>query len=373
MTPETHFDLAARLPTLELGSTVTDGPTPDLTQYDVITTNLSGGKDSWLMECLALQEAREADVVDRVYSFHATLGVLEWPSVRVGTEVFPSVSTLAALQSSASGLPADRHLERTKMTQDQTPAVYDLLTYVAAYGRFPRLGTRFCTKAFKEQLEEAEMTPIINNLKVTLGLAHAPTARKLTRPVRRLKVLGLRSDESRDRAERPGYRNISSNSIRHTDEWCPAKDWTTQDVKDFHAASGFQHHWTYDSSPGAGDWAGTSRCSCSFCVLSSKRDLVIAVRRRPRLANLIALVEAVRGDTFQAGRSMHDLIDLARKKGGPDPGIVLDDETPEFERMEKAVRAALSQPPRKEIERATLNRPRLPLLTEESAPCGARC
>ncbi|MFJ2629563.1 phosphoadenosine phosphosulfate reductase [Streptomyces sp. NPDC087532] len=360
-------------PTLEQGRTITEGPVPDLTQYDVITNNLSGGKDSWLMACLAMQEAREADVEERVYSFHATLGALEWPSVQVGTEIFPSVSTLAALQSSASGLPTDRHLESTKMTQDDTPTVYDLLTYVAAYGRFPRLGTRFCTKAYKEQLEEAAMTPIINQLKVTLGLASTPTARKIDRPIRRLKVLGLRSDESRDRAERPAYRNISSNSIRHTDEWCPAKDWTTQDVKDFHAASGFQHHWTYDSYPGAGDWEGTSRCSCSFCVLSSKRDLIIAVRRRPRLATLIALVEKVRGDTFQAGRSMHDLIELSQQKGGPDPGVILNDETPEFEAMEKAVRAALSRPPRKEIDRATLNRPRLPLLTEPSAPCDARC
>lgn len=319
----------------EQGSTITAGPIPDLTQYDVITGNLSGGKDSWLMECLMMQEARDAGVADRVYTFHATLGALEWPSVQVGTDIFPSVSSLAALQSSASGIPEDRHLERTKMTLDDAPAVYDLLTYIAAYGRFPRLGTRFCTKAFKEQLEEAAMTPIINNLKVTLGLAHTPTARKLARPIRRLKVLGLRSDESRDRAERPAYRNISSNSIRHTDEWCPAKDWTTQDVKDFHAASAFQHHWTYDSFPGAGDWAGTSRCSCSFCVLSSKRDLIIAVRRRPRLADLIALVEAVRGDTFQAERSMHDLIDLSRQKGGPDPGVVLDDETPSSNRWRR--------------------------------------
>ncbi|MFF5019458.1 hypothetical protein [Streptomyces sp. NPDC001165] len=70
---------------------------------------------------------------------------------------------------------------------------------------------------------------------------------------------------------------------------------------------------------------------------------------------------------------MHDLIELSRQKGGPDPGIVLDDETPEFERMEKAVRVVLSHPPRKEIERATLNRPRLPLLTEQGAPCDARC
>ncbi|WP_331762447.1 phosphoadenosine phosphosulfate reductase (plasmid) [Streptomyces sp. NBC_01527] len=356
-----------------LGATVTDGPTPDLTQYDVVTINLSGGKDSWITACLAMEAARAAGVSERVYTFHATLGCLDWPAVQIGGQTYPSVSTLAALQSSTSGVPTTRHLERTKTTLDDEPVTYDLLTYIAAYGRFPRKGTRFCTKGFKEQVEEAAMTPVINELKVPLGLAASPTAIKLVRPIRRLKVLGLRSDESRDRAARPAYRNISTNSVRHTDEWCPAKDWSTPEVREFHKATGFPHHWTYDSTPGAGDWEGTSRCSCSYCVLGSKRDLIIAARRRLRLARLIALAEAVRGDTFQANRSMHDLIEMAQAKGGPTPGIVIDDETPEFEAMERSVRSALSRPPRKEIERATLKWPRLPLLTEGPAACSGGC
>ncbi|MCX4573282.1 hypothetical protein OHB41_08825 [Streptomyces sp. NBC_01571] len=185
-------------------NTVTRDQLPNLADYDLIVGNLSGGKDSWLMQSVLMDAARAAGVADRVWTFHATLGPLEWPGVEYGGQYYPSVSELAAQQSAASGVPAERHIEATKLTLDDDPEPYDLLTYIAAYGCFPRLGTRYCTKAFKEQVEDASFTPIINGLKVKLGLATKPNAVKLTRRVRRLKSLGLRSDESRDRAARSG-------------------------------------------------------------------------------------------------------------------------------------------------------------------------
>ncbi|MCQ9179067.1 phosphoadenosine phosphosulfate reductase [Streptomyces sp. IBSBF 2953] len=353
-------------------NTVTRDQLPNLADYDLIVGNLSGGKDSWLMQSVLMDAARAAGVADRVWTFHATLGPLEWPGVEYGGQYYPSVSELAAQQSAASGVPAERHIEATKLTLDDDPEPYDLLTYIAAYGCFPRLGTRYCTKAFKEQVEDASFTPIINGLKVKLGLATKPNAVKLTRRVRRLKSLGLRSDESRDRAARPAYRNVMTNGVRHLDEWCPAKDWTTQQVKDFHAETGFPHHWTYDSHPGAGDWAGTSRCSCSFCILGSKRDLLISVQRRPRLAELIAHVETVRGDTFRPDISMHELIALSRQPGAPKGGVVIPDETPEFQATKASVMDALSKPPRKETRLAGRPRTSLPLLTDTCASCN-RC
>ncbi|MFF4527064.1 hypothetical protein ACFY1D_37465, partial [Streptomyces bluensis] len=199
-----ELDTGATTTLLVPEGTVTRDALPNLADYDLIVGNLSGGKDSWLMQSLLMNAAREAGVEDRVWTFHATLGPMEWPGVTYEGQYYPSVSELAAQQSLASGVPAERHIEATKMTLGDNPQPYDLLTYIAAYGRFPRLGTRFCTKGFKEQVEEAAFTPVINDLKVSLGLASKPTAIKLTRPVRRLKSLGLRSDESRDRAKRSG-------------------------------------------------------------------------------------------------------------------------------------------------------------------------
>ncbi len=190
---------------------------------------------------------------------------------------------------------------------------------------------------------------------------------KLRRPVRRLKVLGLRAQESRDRAKRPAYRHVHRNGVRHVDEWCPVKDWTKDDVRALHTATGMAHHWTYDSRPGADDWQGTSRSSCSLCFLASRRDLLLGVARRPRLAALIAHVEQARGDTFRPDWSMAQLIAWSSRPGAPAPGIVLADQTPEFAHLERQVTLALARAPRRLPHLAT----RLPVLGDDG--CTARC
>ncbi|MFD4604367.1 hypothetical protein ACFWPQ_40920 [Streptomyces sp. NPDC058464] len=85
-------------------------------------------------------------------------------------------------------------------------------------------------------------------------------------------------------------------------------------------------------------------CSCSLCVLANQRDLLLAVRRRPRLAGLYALVERVRGVPFNPNTSMAELIERARRPKAPDPGVVIKDEGPEFDALESAVEAALKKP-----------------------------
>ncbi|WP_042422341.1 phosphoadenosine phosphosulfate reductase [Streptacidiphilus anmyonensis] len=347
--------------------TVTRAPAPDLADYDVISVNLSGGGDSFAAVHELMGAAQAAGVADRVWTFHATLGPADWPDVHDGAgRLHPGAAGMAAAQSLFCGVPAGRHLVGTKLTTGPEPVVYDLLTYTAAYGRFPRLGTRYCTRQFKEAVEEAAFTPVINQLKVTLGLAGAPTAVKLRRPVRRLKVLGLRAEESRARAERPAYRHVHRNGVRHVDEWSPVKAWTKDDVRALHARTGMPHHWTYDSRPGANDWLGTSRCSCSLCFLSARRDLLLGAARRPRYAALIARVEQVRGDTFRPDWSMAQLIEESKRPGAPEPGIVLADETPEFAHLERQVALALAQPPRRLPHLAA----RLPVLGDG---CAATC
>lgn len=72
--------------------------------------------------------------------------------------------------------------------------------------------------------------------------------RKLGRPVRILKVMGLRAVESRDRAHHPAYRNILTNGARIVDEWLPVKDWPTAAVLEWHQDAPMPHHWTYDGA-----------------------------------------------------------------------------------------------------------------------------
>ncbi|MER6694031.1 hypothetical protein [Streptomyces minutiscleroticus] len=106
-----------------------------------------------------------------------------------------------------------------------------LLTEIAAYGCFPRLGSPYCRKHAKESLISSAWTPLVKQLRPELG-----------RPVRILKVMGLRADESRDRTHRPAYRNIQTNGARIVDEWLPIKDWTTPAVREWHQDSPVAPH-----------------------------------------------------------------------------------------------------------------------------------
>ncbi|MFF4283012.1 phosphoadenosine phosphosulfate reductase [Streptomyces kronopolitis] len=330
--------------------TITRGPRPYLPDYDYVDVQLSGGKDSGLMAAETMDVARRDGAEDLVWSHHASLGVVEWPSVTHGGTVWPSVAELAAQQSVAYGVPRERHVEvtRTKAGPGGTSAPWGLLSEIAAYGRFPRLGSPYCRKSAKESPISASWTLTVRKRRRELG-----------RPVRILKVLGLRGDESPSRRDRPAYRNVLTNGARIVDEWLPIQDWRTPEVKEWYKDALIPYHWTYDSVPGAGDWLGTSRCSCSFCFLASKRDLVLSCARRPRLSALYAEVEAVRGDRFTYGWRMHDLIRSAAE--APPPGIVLDDDTPAFAALAAQVRAALHHPPRKE--------PKLARQSADAEPC----
>ncbi|GAB2765749.1 phosphoadenosine phosphosulfate reductase [Streptomyces bullii] len=316
---------------------------PDLTSYDLLAPQLSGGKDSAVMMFVFMEATRAAGVDDRVISYHSSLGVLEWPPVVFGGIRYPGVSELAALQSAAFGVPAERHLEvtRTMPGPDGTRMPRSLLTEIAAYGRFPRMGSPYCRKSAKESVVSSAWTPIVNRLKRELG-----------RPVRILKVMGLRSDEGPDRKKRAAFRTVQANSARVVDEWLPVKDWSTDAVKEWHADAPVPYCWTYDSAPGAGDWGGTSRCSCSLCVFASRHDVLLSIGRRPRLADLYAEVEQVRGDSFRADWRITDLIRHAAACGAPDPGVVCSDDGPEFTALEEQVRAAMEEEPRKEPDLA---------------------
>lgn len=133
------------------------------------------------------------------------------------------------------------------------------------------------------------------------------------------------------------------NGARGVDEWLPVKEW--------HADAPVPYAWTYDSVPGAGAWSGTSRCSCSLCVFASKGDVLLSIGRRPRLADLYAEVERVRGDSFRPGWRITDLIRHAEQCGAPDPGVVCLDDGPEFTALEAGTGGA-AEGARKEPELA---------------------
>ncbi|MER5302230.1 phosphoadenosine phosphosulfate reductase [Streptomyces lasiicapitis] len=325
--------MSAQLDLFATGSTAPDA-VELVARQDFTILNLSGGKDGLRAAVKARDSARQAGTEDRLWTVHASLGPMEWPSCTVDGVRYPSVGELAAEHSRLLGVPPERHLE---LRRHRSGAPYDLLTFVAERGDWPWLGrARFCTGDWKTKLIFGAFSQAARDFKKARG-----------RPARMLNVLGIRADESRDRRNRPALHRTTDNSHRVVDEWLPAHAESTAFVKAWTDAEGWPHHWAYDSVPGAGDWAGNSRCSCSACVFSNRRDLLLAVARRPRLAALYAEVEYRRGVPFNPNTTITALIQEAARPGAPDPGVVLDDDTADFEALERSVRAALMRPPKR--------------------------
>jgi 3'-phosphoadenosine 5'-phosphosulfate sulfotransferase (PAPS reductase)/FAD synthetase len=315
-------------------STVTGGPRPDLTAYDLIVIGLSG-KDGHAALEVTLGQAREAGVAgvaDRVYTVHADLGDIEWPPVAHRGRYYPDNRELVQITATRYSIPTARQILTRRVVTDPAGRrqAHSLLAYVAARGKWPDINARFCTSDMKTGKIRVALTPHIRHRR-----------RFLNRPVRILNVTGLRAAESARRRNLAVYSASSVNGSRHIDDYLPVHELSTQDVRDLVDASGIGHHWAYDSQPGAHDWRGSSRLSCSFCVLSNRDDLVLAAQRRPRLARLYAEVEDRISHQFRADYSMRQIITWAAHNRR-DPGVIVDEDTPAFAALAAAVRAQLT-------------------------------
>ncbi len=151
--------------------------------------------------------------------------------------------------------------------------------------------------------------------------AFTPQVRALRKetdgPLMFANVLGMRAEESTERRNREMWRRTTDNSARVVDEWLPAHQVTTEEVWERTISAGLPYHWCYDSYPGAKDRRGSSRCSCSACTLANHRDLLLTAGRRPRLAELCALVERVRQVPFNPNITMAEVIALSRRRDAP--------------------------------------------------------
>ena len=256
-----------------------DGP-DDLSAYDVILVNSSAGKDSQCMltELVAQCDAQGIDR-SRLIVVHADLGRVEWEGTR----------ELAQEQAEHYGL-------RFEVVRREKG---DLLDQIEARGMFPSSAARYCTSDQKT----AQV------LKLMTRLADDHRAAGHDRPIRILNCLGIRAQESPARAKKVAYGPDvpASNGRRIVERWLPIFHWTETQVWDTIRASGVRYHPAYD--------AGMPRLSCVFCVLAGERELRIAARLNPALADEYVAVEKRIGHTFKNGRSIAAIVEAARAEG----------------------------------------------------------
>ena len=205
----------------------------------LVAINSSGGKDSQAMTILLSR------IVPRVQlaAVHARLGEMEWPG------------TVEHIEAT---LPAGVSLIFAPVASGKS-----LLDRVEERGMFPGVRQRWCTAEHKRGPIDRELRHYLKANPRFEG--------------RLINALGIRRDESRDRARRIPWRRNERMSVagREVYDWLPVFELTTEDVFGVIAEAGQAPHPVYSF--------GLTRCSCSFCIFSSRSDLRRAAELRPDL------------------------------------------------------------------------------------------
>ena len=205
----------------------------------LVAVNSSGGKDS---QCMTILLSRIVPL-EQLLIVHAPLGEVEWP----GTVNFIE-----------STIPA-----RVPFILAPIASGKSLLETVEQRGRWPSPKARYCTAGHKRGPIERELRRHLR--------AHPRFEGRL------VNAMGLRRDESRERAKRTPWRRNERMSLagREVYDWLPVFDLTTEDVFRVIDEDGQSPHPVYS--------LGLGRCSCSFCIFGSRSDLRRAAELRPDL------------------------------------------------------------------------------------------
>ncbi|MCY4439684.1 MAG: phosphoadenosine phosphosulfate reductase family protein [Deltaproteobacteria bacterium] len=220
----------------------------------LVAVSVSGGKDS---QCMTILLARIVPR-DQLVVVHAPLGEVEWPG------------TVEHIENT---LPAGVPLIFAHVTSGKS-----LLEHVEERGMFPAPKVRWCTASLKRSPIERELRRYLK--------AHPRFEGRL------VSAMGLRRDESADRARRIPWKRSDRNSRagREWFDWLPIFDLTAQDVFRIIREEGQSPHWVYAE--------GMSRCSCSFCLFSSRSDMRRAAELRPLLYKAYSRLEKRIGHTL---------------------------------------------------------------------------
>ena len=220
----------------------------------LMAINSSGGKDSQAMTILLSRIVPH----DQLVVVHAPLGEVEWPG------------TIEHIQNT---IPAGVPLIFAPVASGKS-----LLEHVEERGRFPGPRTRFCTRGLKVSPIERELRRYLKAHPCFAGLI--------------VSAVGIRRDESTARSKRIPWAHSDRNSRagREWFDWLPIFDLTVDDVFRVIRGAGQSPHWVYAQ--------GISRCSCSFCIFSSRSDARRAAELRPGLYRKYAALEKRIGHTL---------------------------------------------------------------------------
>lgn len=245
--------------------------------------NVSGGKDSTATYLLAIESDRpfRAVFADTGNEHEATYEYVARLSERTGG---PAVETVRAdftarlakhLAFVLTKWPeqgiADAIVQEAAALHEPTGNPY--LDLCILKGRFPSRMAQFCT-------DELKVIPITTQV-VGPMLRAGPV----------LQWLGIRADESVNRAKQPRYNRHESGSYL----WRPIFRWSVEDVWAIHRRHGLVPNPLYA--------LGFGRVGCMPCINCSKGEYAAIVRQFPEHLDRIARWEEIVGTASKLGRS----------------------------------------------------------------------
>jgi 3'-phosphoadenosine 5'-phosphosulfate sulfotransferase (PAPS reductase)/FAD synthetase len=273
--------------------------TPDLTAFDVILVNISGGKDSQAMLDVVYREAVKQGVTGKLVTVFCDLG---------DDDEWPGTKELAAEH-------AEHYLIRHNVVQrtNAEGEVESLTQHIENRGMWPDNARRYCTSDIRGPVLKL-VTRLVRDVREA-GLAEG-------RRVRVLNCMGLRAQESPARAKlaEKTYcldERSTNATVREVWTWLPIHHMSADEVWEIIREAGTRPHPVYAE--------GMPRLSCRFCVLASKSALVRAAQLDPEGAWKRALMEERMGHSFRLGLSMLDIIAEAEATPvGTEPVVVHD-------------------------------------------------
>lgn len=262
---------------------------PDLTWYDRIIVNSSGGKDSMAALLVVRDLAERQGVLDRVWVVHCDLGRVEHP----GTEA------VAREHAVDLGLPFEVVVHRDAKTGRRVGLMERFEERMKAGGSWPGFGTRYCTSEFKTGRVSALVTAFVRD-----QFGPGNLVQKMGRRARVLNVLGLRAEESRARWGPPMKVKKENQTRVLVHEWLPVQGWLESEVWAAIKRSGLRPHPYYAQ--------GGKRLSCRFCPLAGDEDLKVAGKLYPEMAKEYIELEAKYDKPFKEKRRLSDILGWAK-------------------------------------------------------------
>lgn len=244
------------MPTMTLGPEIESTPELNAMIDDgaVVAFGVSGGKDSSTM-VLAVNEWLDGrgHPKSKRLCVHADLGVIEWPQT---DDMVRKLATFAELPLTIVRRNAGDMLDRWEQRWANNVTRYQNLACVTLITPWSTPAMRFCTS-------ELKVAPITSALK------------KMFPGEVIINATGIRRQESSNRAlasvvkETPKLTVKTKGTRGYT--WNPILGFTLDQVHECHKRWGFALHPAYTEF-------GSSRLSCSLCILATKNDHLAALK-----------------------------------------------------------------------------------------------